>query len=285
MMKANMTGGAEIQVLSLGKQFPQGRFERVQSRFERVINFHWEDRIISLCDESVLPAPLRIIVGNLRIEQVKSVRRIDECTIWIEKERFELTPQQIYDPAVVFKSGAWKTIVAKVGELTKIYNTVCRGKGLQYLLGGQSDPASAGPLEKALRRRFREGYEACLAGNFKAAISCLRGLGGGLTPAGDDFLAGLQTGLGLAEQTAKLDLAETRQFIYSYSFSQSPIVNTLRYQSYNALYPQEWRDLVTTLVSNGDLRASVKAIVATGETSGSDMLAGFITGLAFAAKA
>lgn len=107
----------------------------------------------------------------------------------------------------------------------------------------------------------------------------LAGLGGGLTPAGDDFLCGLMVALwyrGLAAQTPVCN------WLYSSAAPRTTRLSAafLSCASVGALN-QSWLDFVQWLpnFSAEHLSGKLAPLLAVGHSSGADMLAGFAWGL------
>ena len=148
------------------------------------------------------------------------------------------------------------------------------------------DPANsgAGVRQQALLDRARRGAielvhglltrstEQCLAG-----AKALAGLGGGLTPAGDDFIVGvmLATWAGLYGSGAEA----LRQPIVE---AAAPLTTTLSAAYLRAAARGEcmaqWHALFEALLCSGAqaMRAAMRALMAIGHTSGADTLAGFL---------
>lgn len=144
--------------------------------------------------------------------------------------------------------------------------------------------SQAWELTDGLRRAYRSGNLQWI----RVFARRLAGLGPGLTPAGDDWLAGWLVGL-RARQALELDedepalaveavgeaviaAAEGHTTDLSLAFLRAAAVGAT---------PQAWHDLIASL-SDADpmaLRTATAEVLRFGATSGADMLAGFLAAL------
>lgn len=135
--------------------------------------------------------------------------------------------------------------------------------------------ALIGGLVESLAQRDRR--------RLKVVTSSLAGLGPGLTPAGDDFIAGILLALALVREqrldpslnaiaTLLVETAAPRTHEISGAFLRA---------AYDGQVGERWHPLLAALTA-GDVARIVETVVPvlmTGETSGADMLAGFLVGI------
>ena len=125
-------------------------------------------------------------------------------------------------------------------------------------------------LEKALYA----GWQGDLA-QLQRAAKGLAGLGQGLTPAGDDFLCGLMLRAWLAHPAP-------REFCREIAQAAAPRTTTLSAAFLRAASRGEcsaaWHELLYALACDADegLDQAARNVLAYGETSGADTLAGFL---------
>lgn len=136
----------------------------------------------------------------------------------------------------------------------------------------------------ALTDGVRQGYQQGNLGQIAAFAGRLAGLGPGLTPAGDDWLAGWLVGLRAAtamnDSRPPLDLdAVGRAVVGSARTRTSRLSLGFLQAAADGAVAEPWHALLAAL-SNADptpLRHAAAEIMRHGATSGSDMLAGFLT--------
>lgn len=130
-------------------------------------------------------------------------------------------------------------------------------------------------LVESLARRNRK--------SLKVVTSSLAGLGPGLTPSGDDFLAGLLLALALVrEQRPDAELTEIAGLLVETAAPRTHEISAAYLRAAHAgEVGEQWHPLLAA-ISAGDsqkLRDAADRVLEFGETSGADMLAGFIAGL------
>lgn len=109
----------------------------------------------------------------------------------------------------------------------------------------------------------------------RSDLTAMAGLGGGLTPAGDDFLMGVMLRAWLAHP-------EPEAFCQELAKSAAPRTTTLSAAMLRAAARGEcsaaWHDLLAALDYGSDeqLAVAVRRVLAYGHTSGADTLAGFL---------
>ena len=121
---------------------------------------------------------------------------------------------------------------------------------------------------------LRAGWEGNTA-QLQAGAEQLAGLGGGLTPAGDDFLSGVMLWTWLAHPDpqpcckAMLEAAASRTTTLSAAFLRTAAVGECS---------ASWHRLLVVLEREEvqDLAAAVEGVLSYGHTSGADTLAGFL---------
>jgi hypothetical protein len=148
-------------------------------------------------------------------------------------------------------------------------------------------PMTADGFTQALASTLSQATVSLTAGwrgdhtNLVAGAAQLAGLGTGLTPAGDDFLAGLMTWAWLAHPTprsfcrALLDATAPRTTVLSAAFLQAAAGGECSIAWHRLLAGLS--DTQKTLGVPEALRVSLQGVLSHGHTSGADMLAGFLS--------
>jgi hypothetical protein len=138
-------------------------------------------------------------------------------------------------------------------------------------------------VEARLQERAKEGAAQLVAalgsghGALESAVAALAGLGGGFTPAGDDFLMGAM--LACWATRPSVEASGTGRTIAG---AASPRTTTASAAWLAAAARGEaswpWHDLVDSLASGDStgITRSARDILETGHTSGEDALAGFL---------
>ncbi len=131
----------------------------------------------------------------------------------------------------------------------------------------------AGVAQKAdeiLRIALRVNDQAGLA----EAAAALAGLGPGLTPAGDDFLAGVMWGLRFWPNGRDVDTL-CAAIVEAAAPRTTPLSAALLRAAGAGLADARWHALFDALDRGRDATAALRAVLAQGATSGADAWAGF----------
>jgi hypothetical protein len=121
-------------------------------------------------------------------------------------------------------------------------------------------------------------YHNLLHNDLTTAMQGFKGRGYGLTPAGDDFNAGLLLGLKVREKNEKKELPKSRPLRYPHLLGKNLLANTFLIQAELGWLSANWKTMLQALVgSKLQLQEAVNRILNQGETSGADALTGFIS--------
>jgi len=109
------------------------------------------------------------------------------------------------------------------------------------------------------------------------SIIAFKSRGAGLTPSGDDFIAGVLFGIDLLAGIHKKDYSEIKQNIYEISISNNLFSNNMLRLAYHAKYFKRLKEFLNAffyLILN-DKKHSFEQLISVGDTSGADLLSGF----------
>ena len=154
-------------------------------------------------------------------------------------------------------------------------------EGLSRILFDIPGAPAATPLDRAggALDRLRAGLIQGDASAVTSAATDLAGFGPGLTPSGDDVLAGILLALGLWPQAAgPLGAKVVSTLIVGAAAPRTGrISRAYLWAARRGHAAEAWHDLVRALPTDLDgVIAAASRILQTGETSGADMLAGFV---------
>ena len=151
-------------------------------------------------------------------------------------------------------------------RLTKALRKYGKSGGLLGVLssapGAEREPAHVAAARQALQ-----------AGSLGALV----GLGPGLTPAGDDFLAGAQLAVAICRPERAGSLTIDFGQIRAAFAGTTPAGRTLLWMALQGCFPALFRDFANSFnhASDAELDAAVREACAYGGSSGTDGLAGF----------
>ncbi len=166
-----------------------------------------------------------------------------------------------------------------------IHHLICKAptKSLVFLLDSTRKDHFQTAFEKAYCDRMTGAMEHLVSGSYLDAISLMKGCGFGLTPSGDDCIAGLMTGLHvirLISGRTTDDMPVDR--ILNAALGDNPLSNAFLKASAAGRVDEKQKLLLASLCQDRDdmlLSHTAAQIMATGETSGADWLTGLVIGI------
>ena len=260
-----------------------GWFERgidsaeVLAVFDRVINLSvvYQDasNIVTLCSEGVGDGPLNIVLNpwpRLMVSTCFSVI-IRDKTMLLGDSIVECAKATVWDPTPPWTE--LRQVLPEVSELKLLASAYhLRSPLLSAVCCQDGYPAFFRPgllsLQSGLRQSARD--------QVSQGAAMLAGLGEGLTPAGDDFLCGFMLGLWAT-------LTEPRSLCNSIHQAAFPATTSLSAAFLGRAAMGEvnagWMCWLNSFFEPGNKRqqeAALNQVVSAGQSSGADMLAGFI---------
>jgi hypothetical protein len=236
--------------------------------------------IVALVLPEIDKGPLNIVVDGhpgvfTPIEPSKPAW-IGESVLCLGKLEIRLSQATVWEPCADWKHLRQSQEQIKE-RLPQVQDLALHHAPANSLIRGQftDSPfvATAWEVAQDLTGIWDSGWSA--HERLEAVTAQLAGLGSGLTPAGDDFLAGIMLRAWLAHP-------EPRPFCQAIFAAAACRTNRLSVAFLQAAARGEcaiaWHRLFEALQSGeqADLIAAVQGVVAHGHTSGADMLAGFL---------
>lgn len=292
---------AQLTTLSIGRParellLPSGRAEpepspwsgRVLAVFEQACSLIGTDgEVVALVTPSVRNGPLNVVVrgeaGALAAVQPEAPARMEGTVLQIGGLKVELEGAAVWEPCPDWRALRQQRagIGGRLPRLREMALRLAPAESVLALPAGWGEkPRSAtdstlvsiSSRAQAGARSLQAGWEGD-QGQLERAAELLAGLGGGLTPAGDDFLMG-------AMLWAWLVHPEPRCFGRVLSQTAGPRTTLLSAAWLRAaaegLCSAPWHRLLTALSEGGELELAVREVLAHGATSGADALAGFL---------
>ena len=271
-------------LLSIGDHVAPGTY-RFHSRFARAINFQRQGRLLSLVDEDIGPGPLNLVfrrVGNLEakpspLRNALPPLRIIASTVVLGNQRFHFTPGQRYYSTLDVQSCDLRRFDRNVVALAEFLKQTAPSPSLIFLLDEPSDGLSSG-FDRALGQQMRRGLRQVFQGRLLKGVQNLSGCGRGLTPSGDDFIAGLLFGLNVLQELHHQDLRATADAVFQAARGNNIFSNTFLDLARQGLFFGRMKDLVAALLSGGAaaMRKATAKLLAIGASSGADLATGFL---------
>ncbi len=268
----------QIELVSFGDCIPNGNFT-IHSRFRRTINLHNNSLLISVVNEDIGKGPLKIIVRGLDFQNIHSLS-VYNNVLMINNFVLVVHNNLKYCSKLSLQKGDKAVFSKKLELLHTTLLELCNEKSLCFLLDEKRVSNFISSFEKEFVKRMKLGLNLILKGTMNSlseGIMQLKGCGFGLTPSGDDFIAGLLSGLYLKQEIFGKDFSETRKIIYETSLGENLISNSYLTLAQKGLFTENFKNFIHALVHEGKekLNIYIRRMLNIGETSGADTLVGF----------
>ena len=267
-----------MKILGYGDRIPPGEFA-LHSAFNNALNFRGPRGVmVSLVSRKTGNGPLNVVMKHLP----RGARRlkVTKLAFYIDENRLEADPETNYDSAVprlpldpaLFKENLY--------TLRDFLGANAPAKSMCFLFSFSAEKSFRTVFERTMLEGMKKGAALIETGDYAKGARCLRGLGFGLTPSGDDFLCGVLTGLSFVEINLPADLSFVKDSIYDKAVTRNLISGSFTYCAYNGRVNEKTGKLLTALAGfdNKRLIMAAKASLRTGHTSGADFCAGLIYG-------
>lgn len=280
-----------VQAISISKGvrnfLAQPRSGTLIATFERSCYLDLDGSIVALVSPPLLNGPLNIVVGppgdfSFQQWRIGMTARADPSSLQLEDGiEIDLARAHIWDATLM----PWDEVEAATlrTSLDIVRRTVLQeapeGSFAHYLPGSGERGSGADPLRyrahdgmTQLQAGLRERAQQDVAGGARK----LAGLGPGLTPSGDDVLVGALVALTVWPPS---NLAGFRQAIVDAVPGHTTRISTAYLEAAARGEASEaWHRLLAVLpqTDRGEVVAAARRLMAFGETSGADMLSGFL---------
>jgi len=273
------TNYKQIELVSFGDRIPNGTFT-IHSRFRRTINFQNNIILISIVSEDIGKGPLNIIVRGLDLQKIHSLS-IYNNILMINNVALLVQEALKYSSKLSLKTIDPSKFAENLTLLEIPLTKLCAPKSLGFLLDEKQEMNFTSSFEREFVKRMKSGIALILKGSMASllqGVAKIKGCGFGLTPSGDDFIAGLLSGLYLKQEIYGKDLSEIRRKIYETAKGDNLISNTFLYLAKNGLFIERFKNFIHSLLYEGheEIFTHIQKILNVGETSGADMLVGFM---------
>jgi hypothetical protein len=256
----------------------------VHSVFDQSCNLLITDQLVGLVAPKLGNSPYNIILDCIDFEnfEVGMSVKIHDRKIFIGADLvIDLASAAIWDPKILAKNFDWRVAIVNLEELMKSMPELVRS-----IVGkDEMEIYLAKKIENFSAELFSEKFSA---ENFSTSADNLIGLGSGLTPSGDDFLAGV---VGIFH-----NFSQSNEIKNITKILDQTIISALKNSKTNMISKalltaalQGWfaEKITNFLLVLGDKKSSdsqkknaINQVLSIGHSSGADMLAGIC--LAFA---
>lgn len=262
----------KCRLLSIGDRAAEGSYA-LHSRFRKAVNFVNGGRLTALVTPDVAAGPVNIIIEGLEPDSVRTLE-VRGDSVLINGIPFAFSAGQIYDSSMNFCSGR-KIPRQNILHLGNLLREHAPEKSMVFLLDPGRKKEFRPGFEAAVCSQLQQGADLCFRGAVEEGVTKLHGCGFGLTPSGDDFIAGMMTALcALGEEGSR----GLRDRIFRHAQGGDVLVSSFLGLAHDGRVNELMRSLLESLL-NKEQDAITNAAVrcfAVGATSGADLCTGLL---------
>lgn len=282
------------EIISIGDELPTFYCQPLfHSSFNDIINFSYNDKVISVCNKKIGKGPVNIVINNFPINEIQSIIIFDNNISLNNKYSFSIHSHKhlVYssllnktsfsdNSLIISTQKTYKNNIEKVTEYLLKLNI---DKSLIFLLDTKREKAFNTLIEKKFMNKFKNGVLKILNNKTINGISEIKGLGFGLTPSGDDFIIGFLAALNLISIILNKNFDSIIEKIYQTAKTNNKISNTFLYFAMQNKYFETFKNFLTSISTNtnensNNMEYFLNKMISLGHTSGIDTLTGFIIG-------
>ena len=280
----------KIEIVSIGDRVFPGEYG-LHSRFRKVVNLTDGDRLVALVTGDVGSGPVNIVVKSLEPGLIDTLR-IDQVTISINGEPYPFDRRLLFHSHPETGPIDNRRLTENLGAFEAALLEFSPPGSLAFLIDEQREVNFTSSFEKGFIERMKEGTQSIFsrtsrvvpdADNIICGVKKIKGLGFGLTPSGDDFIAGLLVALNLLERFDGADRTELKREIVAASLGANLLSNSFISLAGDGYLFERFKNLVTSLLqaTGAMIRADTEKLLSLGASSGSDMAVGFLLTIKF----
>jgi len=267
-----------IERVVFGDVLPTGVF-KLHSRFRRVSNFASVDGdMVFVTDDPMLMAGHAIQLSQNIFREAEALT-ITEEFVSTGGRLIHRKDHPVYSSCVSFAGIDFNDFETRLNQLPADYGHLFPEDSFLYVLDPERCRLISGAFDQQLARRILDGAELLLAGQVENGVSLLSGSGKGLTPSGDDFVAGLLYAMHYLGAKNRLCMDKRARQLFDISKGNNLLVNSFLWHAMNHNYFQTLKNFVYSCTRSGCVSQALIALLALGATSGADLLSGYIFGI------
>ena len=246
----------------------------VQARFTRAVNFVHGPALVALVTPAVGDGPINIVARTLDGVTDTSILKITRTHFIVDGVAHPKRLLHKYSAAMKVGPAAAPVFMENLRHCEDVLWQQAPPHSLPHLVAA---PATS-RFAQCLATRVRRGMRQLQRGEFAAGANTLKGLGCGLTPSGDDFLAGFLLGCRIVEKLRGVDLAARRRTILAHALGGNLLSNVFLHCAAEGRPFACTRNLIRALArpDTAAVRACTERLLAVGATSGADTATGFV---------
>ncbi|PKP58297.1 hypothetical protein CVT91_08805 [Candidatus Atribacteria bacterium HGW-Atribacteria-1] len=268
----------KTEIVSIGDRIFSGKFF-LHSKFKRVTNFTNGNSIISIVTEEIGRGPATIVVEGMDVANINDLY-IGKNFISINYKKYPLDKRKLFNSQIKFRKINSNKLEKNLEYFEKSLLDLSHPKSLAFLINSEREKYFNTTFDKNFLKRIKGGVYNIFNDKLINGIKKVKGIGFGLTPSGDDFIAGFLIALYVIDNIYNYDVKfkELRETIYRISKSENLLSNSFLSLSKDGFLFDRIKKLIISILNESEQKIfnRTKNLLSIGDTSGSDLGVGFL---------
>lgn len=264
------------QSLSVGDGVQQGTYQ-IHSRFNHAVNFISRGKLVSVVDKEVGAGPRNIVLDDLKLARVDALE-IGERVVVLGSQRYPFSHRHVFRSRLEIAEFNPETFQNNLSLFETLIVEFAPAKSLAFILDRGGIRGLTSTFEQAFLQRITRGVELIFAGQVIDGVRLLKGCGPGLTPSGDDFIAGLLFGVNFLQEVLHRDFKQLIDVVHQTARSGNIFSQTFLDLAREGRVFERLKALIHALnyAKERELHACAERLFAVGASSGADLATGFL---------
>jgi hypothetical protein len=243
----------------------------IHTAFRNVINCKVDGSLVSIVTPAIGSGPNNIVVDSVDLMFFTAPEQ-DICDL----NSISFSNARVFDSRLVLEENDSSEFLSNLHFLEQIVIDEASPLSCAFMLDERRAGFFRTSFETGTRDYLRQAYTGFLSGSLEE-VGRLKGAGFGLTPQGDDLISGSLIAIYAFGLMNQLPTEALRHEIYNRARTANEISNAfLLYASQGRVY-EKFKDVLQALARDrARIGAAASRFLAVGETSGADVLTGFI---------
>ncbi|MFA6978774.1 MAG: DUF2877 domain-containing protein [Ignavibacteriaceae bacterium] len=268
-----------IKLLSFGDHLEKGIYN-VHSRFDKVINFYSGNAFVFIVNNSIGGGSFNIVVDDVDFSELQELIIAEDHFLLNGAKVFFETSKK-YDSQIEIINFNEKRFLQNLDHFETALIENSSTKSLTFLLDESRKKNFKFSYEIEFVRRFDSAIECFTSSNYLEGVKLIKGIGFGLTPSGDDFIAGFLIALNVIQKLEKVDYSNLIAHIYEAAKGKNAFTNAFLLAAKNGSLFDKFKNLIHSILYSGqnEILENTRTLLSFGETSGADQGVGFLFGI------
>lgn len=270
-----------MEIKNAGDQLPSGNFT-YHSGFENITNLMNDaGEMIFITSDETKSGPSTIVITPGNLQEIR-LAVIEKETMRIGDKTFKTALVNRFDSSLTIDKNQASLVEKRLHKIVtdaSLFNE----KSLGFLFHPDMERHFSGSFDRNYVQQVKKAFDLMIHQKIVQGVQMIKGTGYGLTPSGDDFIAGLMYGIHFNEQKFDKNLQGLKWLIFNAAQSNNSLVNTFLKHAVQSRYFYTLKKILFLL--SGENEPAIpelrETIFSHGQTSGADLFSGYITSVIY----